>query len=216
MEFRSRIHRVERALAKELPGEAAKRRFWPRKFPSEPGPDDSVSHAAVLVCLFPESDDKGPTALPLMERTAVHGDVHSGQISLPGGSFEAGEDAVACALREAHEELGIRPDTLRVLGQLSPHWIPVSGYLVEPVVATCAERPRFIADDREVAAVIQTTIEQLEDPQLRGTFQFERDSRRMEIPCWKLEEGTLWGATAMILAELLAMFEGATGGPAPR
>lgn len=156
--------------------------------------------AAVLMLLVPENG----VWMPLMRRPVVEGGTHSGQISLPGGSFEPGEDAVAAALRESHEELGLDPGAIEVLGQLDPQWIPVSGFVVHPVVATAAVRTELVCDPAEVELGFWVDFERLrrapvlERPARRGDRRFTKRG-------WELEEGFLWGATAMILAELIAL-----------
>ncbi len=90
--------------------------------------------AAVLVLVYPRDD--APT-LVLTRRTNTV-DHHRGQVSLPGGAFDDGEDAEACAIRETEEELGVTIPDVRVLGRLSDLHVPVSGFRVTPVVACVA------------------------------------------------------------------------------
>ncbi len=161
---------------------------------------DEARPAAVLMLLVPEDG----LWMPLMRRQVVPGDTHSGQISLPGGSFEPGEDAVAAALRESQEELGLDPGEIEVLGQLDPQWIPVSGFVVHPVIATAAARTELVCDPGEVELGFWVDFERLrrapvlDRPGRRGDRQFTMRG-------WELDQGFLWGATAMILAELIAL-----------
>ena len=155
--------------------------------------------AAVLMLLVAEDG----LWLPLMRRQIVRGDLHSGQISLPGGSFQAGENAVEAALRESQEELGLAPDRVEVLGELAPQWIPVSGYVVHPVVGVSAARQALVCDPSEVELGFWTDLEHLlQAPVLERPGQ--RAGQSFTMRGWELEQGFLWGATAMILAELLA------------
>ena len=204
MNAHQRIEDLQHRLAGPLPGDEAKRAMLPRLRSLQPpnGEAEDLRDASVLVLLFPCEND---LVLPLMRRRKVQGDVHSGQISLPGGGRELGESLVETALREAQEELGIDPDQVEVLGPLSPQWIPVSGYRVHPFVATTAERPVYVPDPIEVDRVIETTIDTLLDESRREIRSLDLAGTPTPIPGWSLPEGFLWGATAMILAELLAL-----------
>lgn len=149
----------------------------------------------------------GELWMPLMRRQRVEGDLHSGQISLPGGSFEAGEDAVAAALRESHEELGIEASRIDVLGELDPQWIPVSGYVVHPVVAWAPTRAPLVCDPKEVELGFWVDFDRLcRAPVLERPAS--RADRRFVMRGWDLEQGFLWGATAMLLAELIEICPG--------
>ena len=198
-----RLDLLRRALTLPLPGDRAKLVLAPRPALGRLGsrPPADARAAAVLILLVP---DAGALHLPLLMREHVVGDVHSGQIALPGGGSEHGEDAISTALREAEEELGIDPHAVEVLGALTPQWIPVSGYVVTPVVGTCACRPELRRDPVEVAGTLWTTVETLHAQPL-VVRPWHRNGEVMERPGWELEEGFLWGATAMILAELLAI-----------
>lgn len=198
-----RIDVLRAALASRLPGDAAKAPLAPRPARGRLGraaPADART-AAVLILLVPED---GRLHLPLLLRESHQRDVHSGQIALPGGGSDPGEDAVATALREAQEELGIEPQSVEVIGALSSQWIPVSGYVVTPVVGVSARRPTLRPDPSEVAGALWTTVERLQS-QAVVVRPWIRAEQVMERPGWDLEEGFLWGATAMILAELLAL-----------
>jgi 8-oxo-dGTP pyrophosphatase MutT (NUDIX family) len=146
----------------------------------------------------------GEVALPLIRRTVLHGDVHSAQVALPGGGRQQGESEVDTALRETREELGIDLKGIQLLGSLSPHWIPVSGYLVAPFVAVIDQLGAVNPDPIEVEELLLTSVERLEDSSSRSSFVHPRGGTAA-IPCWRLDEDILWGATAMILAELLAL-----------
>jgi 8-oxo-dGTP pyrophosphatase MutT (NUDIX family) len=213
MSFEDRMERLAGLLAGPLPGEAVKARMRPSSSSASPSSRSAPARslqasgvrrdAAVLILLYP---DGGNLCLPLMKRTHVEGDVHAGQISLPGGGREPGEHAEETALREAYEELGIQTDGVRVLGRLSRQWIPVSGYEVVPVVGATWAVPSYRRDPAEVAEVIVTSVEELESPARQSTFR-QRRADRSEVtwPCWRLDQGILWGATAMILSELLVL-----------
>ncbi len=207
-----RIQALARALKGPLPGERAQRMMWPEELSSSrflpPPPDARL--AAVLVLLY-ECD--GRVCFPLQVRRRVEGDPHGGEISLPGGHREGEETVEATALREAREELGISPERVHLLGRLSRIWISVSHAKVRPVVAWAEEPPRYRLDPREVDRVIVCSLEELEDPSRRIRFPREWNGTVHHIPAWRLQDGLLWGATAMILSELLTLLHEAEEHP---
>lgn len=201
----TRIDALSEALAGELPGNAPKREFWPlpvRRWPSD-SERATARRAAVLLALH---QVEGGFAALLMRRAEFDGDVHSGQLALPGGGIEPDESALEAALRESEEEIGLPPRDVEILGGLSEHWIPVSRYLVSPFVGFVRELPQLRPEPGEVDAVISLPIGVLLDPARRGHFPRDVRGETLQIPCWKLKEGNLWGATAMILAEFLSIW----------
>jgi len=201
---------LENALASELPGTDAQaamapvpRRGWrPGELP------DVMREAAVLVLVYPV--DGRPTFV-LTRRTETV-DHHRGQVSLPGGSVDPGEDAEACALRECHEELGVDPGPIRVIGRMTPLHIPVSGFLVQPVVATLGGRPDFRAHAAEVASVHEVSLSSLVDParERHDRVRDETGGFWKDVPWFELDGLRVWGATAMMLAELRAVLAAST------
>ncbi|MFW5994595.1 MAG: NUDIX hydrolase, partial [Spirochaetia bacterium] len=116
---------------------------------------------------------------------ARDGSPHSGQIGLPGGAVEPGESfPVGTALRESTEEIGLNPDDVRVLGTLTPLYIPVSNFTVTPVVAafTRGTRASLYPDMHEVEAVIDLDVEQLRAGVSSGSFETQQGS--MDAPCY--------------------------------
>jgi 8-oxo-dGTP pyrophosphatase MutT (NUDIX family) len=172
----------------------------------------SARPAAVLVLLAP--DEAGQARVVLIERTSYEGH-HSAEISFPGGSAEPGDaDLAATALREAGEEIGLEPATvgLQVVGQLEPFWIPVSNFLVTPIVALADRLPAWRPDAREVARVIEAPVHSFLPEASITTF--ERDVRgcRVRYGAYQLmetaEHPAVWGATARILGQLGAILAG--------
>ena len=124
-----------------------------------PAPPSDARPAAALVLVYPGPD--GVAHLVLTERVEYGADHHSGEVSLPGGKSDPGDaDAVATALREAEEEVGLDPDAagLEVIGRLDALWIPPSNFLVTPIVAIATSRPAFVPDPREVAAILEAPL----------------------------------------------------------
>jgi 8-oxo-dGTP pyrophosphatase MutT (NUDIX family) len=162
--------------------------------------------AAALILVYPAAG--GEAHLVLTERVEYGADHHSGEVSLPGGKVDPDDaDLVATALREAGEEVGLDVEAagVEVVGRLDALWIPPSNFLVTPIVAVAARRPRFVADPREVAAILETPVAAflpgvapvIVDPDPRG--------RPLRYGAYIVEGRIVWGATAAILGQLGAI-----------
>ena len=175
------------------------RRFSP-KIP------DNHRKSAVLLLFFPE-DGKG--FFPLIKRPVYPG-VHSGQVALPGGKVEPNDpDVYFTALREAEEEIGIEAGKVEVLGRLSDLYIPTSNFLVSPVVGFLAETPYLVPEQKEVARIIRTEVSSIFQPQIRKRTQLDLGGGlQLETPYFEIDGEIVWGATAMILSELIHLLEG--------
>jgi 8-oxo-dGTP pyrophosphatase MutT (NUDIX family) len=200
------VARVERGLAEPLPGSRAQVLMAPVPRPGwEPGRLSSdAKTAAGLVLLYPGEEGASDACVLLTERTRRL-PTHGGQISLPGGRVDGDETIEQAALREANEEVGLDPDAVRVLGRLSPMYIPVSRFNLYPIVGVVRERPEWRPHAGEVERVIETPIERLVD---RARLRWERRSTQwgvLDIPYVDLDGVRLWGATGMVLAEFLAV-----------
>jgi 8-oxo-dGTP pyrophosphatase MutT (NUDIX family) len=151
--------------------------------------------ASVLLALLERSS--GPTVL-FTER-AVHLKDHAGQVSLPGGRIVAGETAAEAALREAHEEVGLPPAAVDVIGSLD-EFLTGTGFSVMPVIGVVTNRD-FVAtpDPREVAGVFEVPLELILDRSALNVGYFERHGSRLLT--YELHYGgrRIWGATAAVL-----------------
>jgi 8-oxo-dGTP pyrophosphatase MutT (NUDIX family) len=191
-------------LAGTLPGVEAQVRFMP--FPGRPGwkagefPPDARSAAALLL-LYP--GDAG-VAIPLTVRASTLAR-HAGQISLPGGATDPGETLAQAALREASEEIGIDPAAVRVLGELTPVHVLVSGFTLHPVVGVSDARPPFQAAPGEVDEIVEVRLEDLRDASRIRTGTRIREGVSIEYPYFDLSGHHVWGATAMVLGEFICL-----------
>jgi 8-oxo-dGTP pyrophosphatase MutT (NUDIX family) len=159
--------------------------------------------AAVMALFYPH---RQRWHLPLTVRPAEMTD-HAGQVSFPGGGGEAGETARQCALRELHEELGVPAAELTTLGQLSPIYVYNSDFAVQPVVAVSPDRPHFHPNPGEVSELLEIPAGHLMDPSNYGILTQRRGPLRFTAPCIHFRGHRIWGATAIILSELLGLLE---------
>ncbi len=200
---------LEGELANALPGVAAQSRMssYSRqmRIESYPSPPADVRVAGVLAMFYPKHEE---IFLTLMLRTQRG--PHSGQVSFPGGGVEAQDaDIIATALREAQEEVGIQPEEVMVLGKLTPLYIPVSNSLVHPVVAYSQRVPNYEIDPEEVQHVIEAPLSTLRDAATikRTDMTVSEGLTLKDTPYYDINGHVVWGATAMILSELLELVE---------
>ncbi|MFN2138544.1 MAG: NUDIX hydrolase [Candidatus Promineifilaceae bacterium] len=130
---------------------------------------------------------------------------HPGQISFPGGRNRAPESVLETALRETEEEIGVTQETVEILGALTPIYVPPSDYEVHPFVAryTGEDGPTFRAQPREVAQVIEAPLAALLDPGARVEETRHVGGQDIRVPYFALGEHKVWGATAVMLSELV-------------
>jgi 8-oxo-dGTP pyrophosphatase MutT (NUDIX family) len=159
--------------------------------------------AAVLLALVPDAATDAWHAV-LMERTPHEG-VHGGQISIPGGEVEPSDSSRwMTAQREFEEEMGVRVRESDVVGQLTRLYIPPSGFEVEAFVAVLDEEPVWHPDRKEVAAVLRWVLHP--EPELMAMRE-----GAMRVPGYPCEGRVIWGATAILLTELLAVMRWGRG-----
>lgn len=194
-------------LANGLPGFEAQRRMAPRfeqgKLRSFASPPDS-RHSAVLA-LLTQADDTLSVLLTLRSNDLA---THKGQLSFPGGKMEEGESYTEAALRETFEEVGIAPTHVHILGELSELYTPPSNSTIHPVVGWCGQLPPLSLSAREVQESLLVPVPYLHDENNIIEEEWDYRGTRMTVPFWRVHPTTpLWGATAVMLSELVALYD---------
>jgi 8-oxo-dGTP pyrophosphatase MutT (NUDIX family) len=165
-------------------------------------PNERTRKSAVLICFYPYQNQ---IFLPLILRPQYDG-VHAGQMAFPGGRMERiDENLTRTALREAQEEIGIRVSDVEVLGLLTELFIPPSNFFVQPVVGVLPYRPDFYPDPREVEAMVEVDFATLTDKSIIGDSQIQVRGITVDAPYYQIQNYRVWGATAMMISELLAI-----------
>ncbi len=173
-----------------------------KDFARTPGKDSR--EAAVLILLYPSD---GSVHTVLMQRPEYEG-VHSGQISFPGGKKEASDvSIIQTAVREANEETGVDTSEISVIGTLTPLFIPLSNMIVTPVVGWDKKEPLFQHLSEEVVFLIDADLRKFMDPAIIKTKPFEVRGETIDIKYFDYDGYVIWGATAMILYELLTIIK---------
>jgi 8-oxo-dGTP pyrophosphatase MutT (NUDIX family) len=169
-------------------------------FQRNPGPDARA--AAVLILLYPEN---GVIHTVFMQRHNYDG-VHGGQISFPGGKKEASDkDLIQTALREAEEETGADRKKISVLGTLTPLFIQVSNMIVTPVVGWTEKKPAFKHQEDEVVFLFDAELKRFLDPSIVRIKPMVLRGEKVDVKYYDYDGHVIWGATAMILHELLTI-----------
>jgi 8-oxo-dGTP pyrophosphatase MutT (NUDIX family) len=207
--FVDAVARLDAALRGELPGAAAHARLAPvprRQWPTGFNPA-RIRKAAGLLLVFPHAKTAaiGEAAYIVLTVRSETLRRHSGQVSLPGGVLEPGETFEQAALREAHEEVALPLDGIRIAGALTPLDIPVSGFRLHPIVAVANARPALAPIDGEVSRILEVAVDELLDPAAIVWLERERDGVALRVPAFAIAGYEIWGATAMVLAEFLTM-----------
>jgi 8-oxo-dGTP pyrophosphatase MutT (NUDIX family) len=202
--FATYIRRLRNRLEDPLPGIEAQSTMAPA-YRADPsvltvnGKD--CREAGVLVLLFP--DDATPHIVLTVRRD--HLPDHAGQISFPGGQREQDESLRTTALREAHEEVNLDPSHVEVLGALTPLYIPPSNFCVHPFVGAASGPLALRPTDAEVGTILQVSLPHLLHPSTRTWETWTLHGNEVDVPFFDVNGYKVWGATAMMLAEFLAL-----------
>jgi len=201
MKLSALVDRLKERLSGPLPGASAHAAMrampigetiprFAHKLPPKPG--------GVLILIY---EHEGVLRFPLIKRQEYNG-AHSGQVSLPGGKAEPGENAVQAALREGEEEIGIERIKPSVLGTLTDFFVVPSNFMITPVISTLDSEPAFMPDAYEVARILTGSIDDLiKDDAIKHSEILAAGRYRMLAPHFEIGGEIVWGATAMMLNE---------------
>lgn len=169
--------------------------------------------ASTLLLVYPGVS--GELTVPLTVRHADLRD-HAGEISLPGGAVDPGDATPAdAALREAWEELGVEPSSVRLLGELDPVWIPISNFELRPFVGATLARPDFRPHDAEVSAVVELPLHLIVSEEIVADDEIDVRGFVLRTAVYRYAGERIWGATAITLAMFAAVLAEAGIGGAP-
>ncbi len=177
-----------------------------------PPPGEDWRRAAVLVPVLLEPEG---ARLVYTVRKA-HLQDHAGQISFPGGSREPGDGSLlATALREAEEEIDLRPNLVEVVGELEEMYIPPSNFRVSPFVGLLPPKAELVLAPDEVEEIFMVSLQELMSSETFRRVLWRRDGRDYEVPVFAVSgppQRDIWGATAAITAALLSRLGWKPGG----
>ena len=194
---------IKYALAKTLPGVTSHQKMLPLNRRLDVGKNEKgkIKHSSVLLLIYPENED----IHVLLIKRPKHMKHHAGQIALPGGRIEKGETALETAIRETEEEIGITPDQYQILGSLSPLYVQVSRFQIEPFVAWLDKKPELKLNPNEVEKTLSFPLKRIKD-----TFseaEIPTITGPLNVPCFFYKDEIIWGATSMILSEFADALE---------
>ena len=163
------------------------------------------SRPSAVLCLLHQA---GADVEVLLTKRSADLRHHRGEIAFPGGRLDAGETFEVAALREASEEVGLRPEMVRLLGRLDPINTLVSLSYIVPVIAVAPERPPVAPASAEVDAVLWVPLAELTRADTFRRELWGEPPDEHEIFFFELDSETVWGATARVLTQLLRVAYG--------
>jgi 8-oxo-dGTP pyrophosphatase MutT (NUDIX family) len=200
---------LENRLKYTLPGEESQYNLAPFKRKEEAAMawenNEKPRLSAVMLILYPED---GTIHVPLIIRNVYDG-VHSGQIGLPGGKSEEFDQNIRqTAIRETKEEINVQINEDDILGPLSELYVPVSNFVIHPFIAWLDHKPEFTPEPSEVQKILEVSLNHLQNPvNVQERFFKTRSGHSIKAPGIPIQDEFLWGATAMIVSEFLAILQ---------
>jgi 8-oxo-dGTP pyrophosphatase MutT (NUDIX family) len=209
MNFEFFSKNIPKILKEELPSISAQTKMAPNDrvaiLNDRNYQDNNPKKAAIMMLFYPKNT---VTHLVLIVKNSYPG-VHSSQIAFPGGKVENFDvNLEETALRETHEEIGIPPNKIKVIRPFTEIYIPPSNFLVYPFLAYSNHELDFTLQKEEVAAIIERPITKfMDDSIIVSKLMNTSYSKNIEVPCFKVDDHYIWGATAMMMSELKEMLK---------
>lgn len=202
------FHFLDQRLQQPLPGKKAHLKMIPQPVdPSDEIPVESIDSSGhpsgVLIPLFPDEEQDLNVILTL--RTDLIR--HAGQISFPGGRSDEDESAIDTALRETKEEIGISESNIQILGSLTPFYLYKSHNQITPIVGCLEKKPEMQRNPIEVEEIITVKLDTLLAEEIFRKERWDLSQNSFHVPYWNFHRVPLWGATAMIMSELLEIYK---------
>jgi 8-oxo-dGTP pyrophosphatase MutT (NUDIX family) len=209
MRLQQLLHKIKQIHPDNLPGFDAQVKMSPpmrKKYEANDVLRYQPKESAVMVLLYEKNNE---SYISFTQRHVYDG-AHSGQISLPGGKRDqADKDLKATAIRETWEEIGIRIPEEQILTALTWLYVPPSNFIIHPFVSYMMEAPTFIKEEKEVKEILEIRVADLLDKTHQKKYLYENKKLNIsfESPSYQINGHTIWGATAMILSELISIIE---------
>ncbi len=200
------IQFLKKRLKEELPGQKSHLKMAPMlgKSPYRGfKPLAGYRKSSVLVLLLPGRKNQIDILFTLRSDTLSS---HRGQISFPGGKSESCETSEQTAIRETYEETGIHPEEIEVAGRLSSLYVPPSNSLIQPVAGFCRKNPQLKLNPDEVREAFTVPADTFLKKEILRREMWRFEDKEIEVPFWNVHKTPLWGATAMILSELIEIY----------